>query len=218
MRLTAPSRREWAVFAIFLAIFSAIYLPVLQAEYIVDDDYADFVAEVPNLPESLTDEFGREITPGRAWRRSTSEGRPLMGLAAYLLYGMVPELGHHRYARFVGILGIALLAWSLYRVLAGAGHHRLRAFCVAAVACSALPLQVWVYSAATATHPLAATLSGFAFLLAERAPPPPIYTHHTGTPNGGGGRPEGPASSCWRRSPCISPPPCSTGSSRRRHC
>ena len=179
MRLTAPSRREWAVLALFLAIFSAVYLPVLQAEYLVDDDYADFVAEVPNLPESLTDEFGREITPGRAWRRGISEGRPLKGLAAYLAYGMVSELEHHRYIRLVGILGIALLAWSLYRALAGAGHDRLRAFCVAAIACSALPFQVWVYWATTATLPLAAALSGFAFLLADRAfsTPPPPHTH-----------------------------------------
>ena len=174
MRLTAPSRREWAVFALFLAIFSAVYLPVLRAEYGVEDDYVDFAAEVSNLPASLTDEFGREITPGRAWRRHIAEGRPLQGLAAYLAYGMASELEHHRYVRFAGILGIALLAWSLYRVLAGAGHHRLGAFCVAAVACSALPFQVWVYWASTATYPLAAALSGFAFLLADRASP---HTH-----------------------------------------
>ena len=216
MRLTAPSRREWAAFGFFLVIFSAVYLPVLQAEYGVEDDYVDFAAEVPNLPESLTDEVGREITPGRAWRRSVAEGRPLNALAQYLTYGMVSELEHLRYVRFVGILGISLLAWSLYRVLSGAGHHRLGAFCVAAVACSALPFQVWVYWTSTALLPLAAALSGFAFLLAERAsPPPPI---HTGTPNASGGRPEGPASPCWRRSPYISPPPCSTGSSRRRYC
>ena len=203
---------------LFLAIFSAVFLPVLRAEYGVDDDYVDFAAEAPDLPESLTDEFGREFTPGRAWRRGISEGRPLQGLAAYLTYGMVSELEHLRYVRFVGVLGIALLAWSLYRALAGAGHDRLRAFCVAAIACSALPLQVWVYWASTATYPLAAALSGFAFLLADRAfsaPPPPI---HTGTPNASGGRRQGPASSCWRHSPSTSPPPCSTGSSRRRHC
>ena len=171
MRLTAPSRREGAVFALFLAIFSAVYLPVLTAEYGVEDDYVDFAAELPDRPESLTDEVGEEITPGRAWRRGISEGRPLKGLAAYLAYGMVSELEHHRYIRLVGILGIALLAWSLYRVLAGAGHHRYQAFCVAALACSALPLQVWVYWATTATLPLAAALSGFAFLLADRGSP-----------------------------------------------
>ena len=156
---------------LFLAIFSAIFLPVLRAEYGVEADYVDFAAEAPDLPESLTDEFGREITPGKAWRRGISEGRPLQGLAQYLTYGMGSELEHLRYVRFVGILGIALLAWSLYRALAGAGHDRLRALCVAAIACSALPLQVWVYQAATATYPLAAALSGFAFLLADRASP-----------------------------------------------
>ena len=182
MRLTAPSPREWAVFGLFLAIFSAIHLPVLRAEYGVEDDYADFAAEVAGLPESVTDEFGREMTPGRAWRRSVSEGRPLEALAKYLTYRMVSELGHLRYVRFVGILGIALLAWSLYRVLAGAGHDRFRSFCVAALACSALPFQVWVCWATTATHPLAAALSGFAFLLADRAfstPPPHTHTHRT---------------------------------------
>ena len=218
MRLTAPSRREWAVFALFLAIFSAVYLPALRAEYGVEDDYVDFAAEVPNLPESLTDEFDREISPGRAWRRSVAEGRPLNALAQYLTHLMVSELEHLRYVRFVGILGIALLAWSLYRALAGAGHHRLGAFCVAAVACSALPFQVWVYWASTATLPLAAALSGFAFLLAERASPPTPPHTHTGTPNASGGRRQGPASPCWRRSPYISPPPCSTGSSPQRCC
>ena len=87
----------------------------------------DFAAEAPDLPESLTDEFGREFTPGRAWRRSVAEGRPLLGLANYLAYEMASELEHLRYVRFVGVLGMALLAWSLYRALAGAGHRRLRA-------------------------------------------------------------------------------------------
>ena len=176
MRLTAPSLRSGAVFGLFLALFSAIYLPVAQVEYGVHDGYLHFVSGALDPPEYAIDrETDRGLTPGQAWRRSVSEGRPLNALGQYFAYGMVSELGHHRYVRSIGILGVALLAWSLFRLLAGAGHGRFRAFCAAAVAGSTLPFQVWVHWSTTALFPLAAALAGFAFVVADRAfaaPPP----------------------------------------------
>lgn len=157
-------------FGLFLALFSATYFPTLQAEYGVSDDYRDLVTEALNPPGYATDhEAGRGLTPGRGWKNKVSEGRPLFALATRLLHGVVSAVEHLRYVRFLGILGIALLAWSLCRLLVGAGHDRLRSFCVAAITCSTLPFQVWAHWAVAATFPFAAALSGFAFLLADRA-------------------------------------------------
>ena len=173
MSSTALPRRSlvsFGLFLSFLALFTATYFPVAQVEYGVHDGYLHFVSGALEPPEYAIDrETDRGLTPGQAWRRSASEGRPLNALGQYLAYGMVSELGHHRYIRSIGILGIALLAWSLFRLLAGAGHGRFKAFCAAAVVCSTLPFQVWVHWSTTALFPLAAALAGFAFLLADRA-------------------------------------------------
>ena len=180
MSSTALPRRSlvsFGLFLSFLALFTATYFPVAQVEYGVHDEYQDFVSEALDPPEYAIDrESDRGLTPGQAWRRNVPEGRPLNALAKYLTYRRVSELEHHRYVRFMGILGISLLAWSLFRLLVGAGHGRLRAFCVAAAACSTLPFQVWAHWTSTATYPLAAALAGFAFLLADRAlsTPPPL--------------------------------------------
>ena len=173
MSSTALPRRSLVAFGLFLsflALFSATYLPVAQVEYGVHDGYMHFVSGALDPPEYAIDrETDRGLTPGQAWRRSASEGRPLNALGQYLFYGMVSELGHHRYVRSIGILGVALLAWSLFRLLAGAGHGRFRAFCAAAVAGSTLPFQVWVHWSTTALFPLGAALAGFAFVVADRA-------------------------------------------------
>ena len=161
------------VFGLFLALFSATYFPTLRAEYGVSDDYRDLVTEALDPPEHAADpESGRGLTPGRGWKNKVAEGRPLFALATRLIHGIVSEIEHLRYVRFLGVLGICLLAWSLCRLLAGAGHDRFRSFCVAAIACSTLPFQVWAHWAVAATFPWAAALSGFAFLLADRASSP----------------------------------------------
>ena len=172
MRPAEPSPRNAAVFGLFAALFSAAWFSVWVFDYGVRDDYRDLVTESSAYPaaETAADGPGDRIrTQGNAVRRRVSEGRPLTALAAWLTYGAVSEVEHLRYVRFVGILGIALLAWSLYRALAGAGHGRFPSFCVAAIAGSTLPFQVWAHWASAVTYPFAAALSGFAFLLADRA-------------------------------------------------
>ena len=169
---TEPALRNAAVFGLFLALFSAAWFSVWTFDYGVRDDYRDLVTESSAYPAAEAAAEGavdRIRTRGNAVRRRVSEGRPLTALAARFTYGTVSEVEHLRYVRFVGILGIALLAWSLYRVLLGAGHGRLPSFCVAAIACSTLPFQVWAHWASAVTYPFAAALSGFAFLLADRA-------------------------------------------------
>ena len=170
MRLTAPSLRSWAAFGLFLVLFSAAYLPALRTEYCVEDGCLDLVSEALDPPEYAIDrESDRALTPGRAWRRNVAEGRPLYGLAKHVTYRMVSGMEDYPYVRFLSILGIALLAWSLYRVLVRAGHDRIQCFCVAAIACTALPFQAWAHWAVLAILPFSAALAGFAFLLADRA-------------------------------------------------
>ena len=135
------------------------------------DDYPNLVTETrpPRTEHAAGDPFSHLLTPGISVRRSISEGRPLFALKQYLVHGVVSEIEHLRYVRFLGIVGVSLLAWSLYRLLARSGHRRFRSFCVAAIAGTTLPFQVWVHWADPATHPFAAALSGFAALVADRA-------------------------------------------------
>ena len=162
--------RSWAVFGLFLALFSASYFPVLSADYGAADDYRDLVSESAiSLEDAVPDDFNWKLKPGRAVAAKITEGRPLLALATYLTYRMVKDVGDLRYVRFAGILGISLLAWIMYRILVRAGHDRVQSFCVGAIACSTLPFQVYAHWATAAPYPFAAALSGFAFILADRA-------------------------------------------------
>ena len=166
-----PPLRNGAIFGLFLALFAATFFPVWVFDYGVLDDYPNLLTEgrPPRLEYAAGDPFSHLLTPGISIRRSISEGRPLFALKQYLVHGFVSEIEHLRYVRFLGIVGISLLAWSLYRLLARSGHDRFRSFCVAAITCSTLPFQVWVHWADPATHPFAAALAGFASVLADRA-------------------------------------------------
>ena len=169
-RRKARPLRSWPVFGLFLGIFSTAWFPVLDTDYGVRDDHIDLVTEALNPPWYAIDhESDRGMTPGMARRRVISEGRPLSALLLDLAWRAVSGIEDLRYFRFVGIVGIALLAWSLYRVLVGVGHGRFPSFCVAAIGCSTLPFQIWAHWAIAMTYPFAAALSGVAVLLAEKA-------------------------------------------------
>ena len=159
--------RSWSVFGLFLALFSVSCFSVLSADYGVSDDYPDLVTESLDPPEYAIAE--QVMVPGSAIEKKIKEGRPLYALAAHLLYLTTADIGDLRRARFVGVLGISLLAWIMYRMLVRTGHDRFQSFCVGAIACSTLPFQVYASSVTMAPFPFAAVLSGFAFILGDRA-------------------------------------------------
>lgn len=138
----------------FLALFLASYYAVLTETYGIDDDY-DALLYAGSTP--ISDSY-------QIW-----EGRPLDAVWTHFAFSLATEIEHLRYIRFVGILGIALLAWSVYLILAHAGHRKFQAFCLSAVMGLSLPVQIYVAWAMTADFVFSMHLSVLAFLLSNRA-------------------------------------------------
>ena len=137
---------------LFLAVFLACFASVIAADFGYRDDYTRLAAE-----------------PHGHIQRIVREGRPLGAALWWLSRQAVTDIEHLRYVRLAGVLGIALLAWALFRALAYAGWSRFQSACVAVIACTALPFQVYTAWASCAFYPLAALAAGLAFALSERA-------------------------------------------------
>ena len=135
----------------FLAIFLACFASVLIADYGLWEDYSLFADE-----------------PYAHVERFTRHGRPIYALFWWLSVQAVTDVEHLRYVRLAAVLGIALLAWSLFQALAYAGWSRFQSGCVAVIAGTALPFQVYAAWATCASFPLAALAAGLAFALGER--------------------------------------------------
>ena len=140
------------VIGFFLAVFLACFASVLVADYGFWDDYT-----------RLADEPYAHIAA------ILREGRPINALLWWLSLQAVTDVEHLRYLRLAAVLGIALLAWGLFRALADAGWSRFQSACVAVIACTALPFQIYAAWATCASFPLAALAAGLAFALSERA-------------------------------------------------
>ena len=138
----------------FLAVFLACFASVLAADYAFWDGYGLLL-----LAER---EHGY-------YREIVREGRPIHAVLLWLSLHLAGDVEHLRYVRLAGVLGIALLAWGLFRALAYAGWSRFQSACVAVIACTALPFQVYAAWAACAPYLLAALAAGIAFALSERA-------------------------------------------------
>lgn len=144
---------NWAALGLFLAVFLTVYSPVLHTDYAFLDDYHD-LAGGPH---------GWSIT------KKMREGRPLYALATRLFLQSATHIEDLRYARFVGVVGIGLVAWLVFLILTRSGWSRFQAFCVGVIIGSSLPFQVCAAWASVALYPFAALVSGLAFLLGEGA-------------------------------------------------
>ena len=136
-----------------LAVFLACFAPVLTADYGIWNDYGRIrLAERPdgNFPGVVR------------------EGRPISALLLWSSLQVVTEVERLRYLRLASVLGIALLAWCVFQALAYAGWSRFPSACVAVIACTALPFQVYAAWATCAAFPLAGLAAGLAFVLCER--------------------------------------------------
>lgn len=117
---------NWAALGLFLAVFLTVYSPVLHTDYAFLDDYHD-LAGGPH---------GWSIT------KKMREGRPLYALATRLFLQSATHIEDLRYARFVGVVGIGLVAWLVFLILTRSGWSRFQAFCVGVIIGSSLPFQV----------------------------------------------------------------------------
>ena len=136
----------------FLAVFLACFASVLISDYGYLDDYSRLAGD----------------PLARVGYLVVREGRPINALLWQLSLQMMTDVEHLRYLRLAGVIGIALLAWRMFRTLAYAGWSRFPAVCVAVIACTALPFQVYAAWASCAPYPLAALAAGLAFALGER--------------------------------------------------
>ena len=148
-----PSVSTLLVAGFFLAFFLSCFASVFTTDYGNMGAYRR-LAEGPHGPAL------------QGWLK---EGRPLNVLITMLFQHVATEIEHLRYLRLVTVLGIALLAWCLFQALAGAGWNRFQSACVAMIACTSLPFQVYAAWVDHVNTPLAALASGLAFLLSERA-------------------------------------------------
>ena len=97
------------------------------------------------------------------------EGRPLLALGTRLFLHTATDIEDLRSLRFMGIVGIALLAWSVFHILVRTGWSRVQSFCVGVIMGTTLPFQVYAAWAIAAFNIFAALASGLAFALGERA-------------------------------------------------
>ena len=148
-----PSVSSLLVAGFFLAFFLSCFASVYTIDYGNTGVYPQ-LAEGPHGP---------------ALSGGLKEGRPLNVLIKMLFQQVATDIEHLRYIRLVGVVGIALLAWCLFQALARAGWGRFQSACVAMIACTSLPFQVYAARADTSSFPFAALVAGLAFLLCERA-------------------------------------------------
>ena len=135
----------------FLAVFLVCFASVLASDYGYREDYTQ-----------LADE------PQAHVERMASFGRPINAVLWRLSLQAVRDVERLRYLRLASVLGIALLAWCVFQALAYAGWSRFPSACVAVIACTALPFQVYAAWATCAAFPLAGLAAGLAFVLCER--------------------------------------------------
>ena len=99
-----------------------------------------------------------------------AEGRPLHALLTDVIsLTAARDIGDLRYLRFVGVLGIAVLAWSVFRLLVRTGWGQVQSFCVCVIMATTPSFQVYAAWATTAFYSYSALVSGLAFALADRA-------------------------------------------------
>jgi len=148
----------WSLLGLFLAVFVTAYAPALMTPYAFLDDYFWLASALQG------DQFGIKV--------KFAYGRPLYGL---LLDGIsissaaVRDIGDLRYLRFLGIVGIAVLAWNVFRLLVRTGWRQTQSFFMSVILCTTLPFQVYAAWTVTAFYPYSALASILAFALAERA-------------------------------------------------
>lgn len=115
MSAMRPSVSDWPVLGLFFAALLTVYAPVLITPYAFYDDYVNLSAAI------------RGDSSGLLIKKMT-EGRPLHGvLLNSISFPMVGDIANLRYLRFIGIIGLSVLAWSVFRGLVrtvGGGGRR----------------------------------------------------------------------------------------------
>jgi hypothetical protein len=145
----AVIRGQVWMLALFLAVTAGIYCTTLLLTYGFNDDYG-------LLDQAIA--YPRQIYLGLA-----AQGRPFFGAAIQFGFSHMRTLNDLWMMRAVGLLGLALTAWALDWAARRAGWSRLTSSCVAIVAITLPPVQIYASWASFMPAPwalLAATLAG----------------------------------------------------------
>lgn len=149
------------LFGIGVTVF-AMFLPTLIVPYGFSDDYL-LLAMVDRL--GLSDPgYPKSIIAAAA-----VNGRPFAGLLDTAFFSAAGTIDNLRFIRFVGVVGIVLLALVLHWALVRSGIRRAPAALIAVLVCSMPAFQVYGSWADLFLSPYAALLGGVASLLAVAA-------------------------------------------------
>ncbi len=135
----------------FLAVFIAVYAPVVQTGYFYLDDYVYFEPHERSL-----DLFMKE---------AVNEGRVLEGPLLYKLSTFIKSSESTKRVRLIGIVGIALLASVMYAVFKRSRYRSDHAFLMSASICTLQFIQIFVSWMIIIPSIYSALLSSFSALL-----------------------------------------------------
>jgi hypothetical protein len=138
----------------YLFLFPLIYAPAITVPYAFGDDY-------PNLGYTMLG------TNGGAIRQQAEWGRPVIAVLLHTAFSLMSDIGDLRYMRFVGVIGIGLLAWLLHRALVSAGVNSLMAFSFPVLICVMPPFQVFAAWTTTSFNVYSAISAGLALTAAS---------------------------------------------------
>ena len=161
MKLTILSPNIYSyVLLCLIAIFVSLYHPTLINDYMLGDDYFDFLPREDNRGKS-----------GFAWvfDKRLLEGRPIYAAIFYLNAWFVESLSDVKWIRLFGILGISLASWCVFYELVRQEFDRIPSFFVAVIVGMSVPFQLAASWATISIFPYAFVISYAAFLIAEHS-------------------------------------------------
>src|SRR4029453_673670 len=133
----------------YLCLFPLIYAAGITVPYAFADDYS-------NLANTILGSNGEEIRQQAEW------GRPVIAILLHTSFSLMNGIGDLRYLRFVGVLGIGLLAWLFHRALVSAGVNGQIAFSLPVLICVMPPFQVFAAWSTGAYNVYGAIFAGLA--------------------------------------------------------
>lgn len=149
------------VLAAYLIVFTVAYMPVVKTHFFVVDDYN------LALPNSTHEQLYYEV-----FVRSISSGRALAGYFEYKVFDYVHSLqpaGLDSTVRFVGIIGLVLLAYVIYCSFKANRVKAKYAFLAGILICTLPAFQVYVSWLIINSLPYATACAAIAGLLVYKA-------------------------------------------------
>jgi hypothetical protein len=150
--------KAWLAFVLFFVLIAACYLPVLNPNYAVSDDFYHLARSM-----RVSDWFSSLMMV------TLLQGRPLDGLLLGLGLSNFHAIGNFVALRLAGIIGAAALAFCSYLLLVKCGWQRVQAFCMAICFVTVPAFQVFVSWSIAALYVFPAFGAYYSVVLAERS-------------------------------------------------